>query len=98
MGVPVVSLVDRPPVGRFGAAILGAIGLDDWVTAAPDDYVRRAVRATEDIDALALVRRSLRDRFNMSPLRDASELARQIEGAYRRAWSNACSRLVTAAH
>ena len=31
-GVPVVSLIGRPTVGRFGAAILHAVGLDDWVT------------------------------------------------------------------
>ena len=30
-GVPVVSLAGRPSVGRFGASILHAVGLDDWV-------------------------------------------------------------------
>src|SRR5207248_151493 len=31
MGVPVVSLADRPPVGRFGAAILPHVGLAELV-------------------------------------------------------------------
>jgi len=43
-GVPVLSLSDRPTVGRFGAAILHAVGLDDWATDNADDYVARFVR------------------------------------------------------
>ena len=31
LGVPVVSIADRPSVGRFGASILGCVGLSDWV-------------------------------------------------------------------
>ena len=31
-GVPVVTLAGRPTVGRFGASILHAVGLDDWIT------------------------------------------------------------------
>ena len=42
-GVPVLSLAGRPTVGRFGAAILHAVGLDDWVT--------------NDVDALCGARR-----------------------------------------
>ena len=41
-GVPVLSLAGRPTVGRFGAAILHAVGLDDWVTNDVDAYVARA--------------------------------------------------------
>src|SRR4029077_2290368 len=31
-GVPVVSLAGRPSVGRFGAMILHAVGMDEWVS------------------------------------------------------------------
>ena len=44
-GVPVLTLAGRPTVGRFGAAILHAVGLDDWVTDDVDAYVARAVTA-----------------------------------------------------
>ena len=46
-GVPVVTLAGRPTVGRFGAAILHAAGLDDWVTDTQDAYVARAVTAAQ---------------------------------------------------
>src|SRR4029077_17276319 len=55
-GVPVVSLAGRPTVGRFGIAILHAVGLDDWITSDTDAYVLRAVAATSDLTALAQLR------------------------------------------
>ena len=88
--MPVVSLAGRPTVGRFGAAILHAVGLDDWITSDVDAYVARAVAAAADIDALARLRAELRPRFAASPLRDAAGLAREIEAAYRALWRRWC--------
>ena len=89
-GVPVVSLLGRPTVGRFGAAILHAIGLDDWVTDTVDSYVARAVAAARDLAALTQLRAVLRPRFAASPLRDAVGLARAIEAIYRDLWQAWC--------
>lgn len=86
MGVPVVTLAGRPTVGRFGAAILHAVGLDDWVTAEPQAYVTRAARAAGDLDALERLRAALRPTFRASPLHDASGLARAIEQTYQDLW------------
>jgi protein O-GlcNAc transferase len=83
MGVPVVSLMDRPPVGRFGASILHAVGLDDWSKSDLDAYVACAIEAASDLDRLARLRASLRDRCLASPLNDANGLAREIEAIYR---------------
>jgi predicted O-linked N-acetylglucosamine transferase (SPINDLY family) len=89
-GVPVLSLAGRPTVGRFGAAILHAIGLDDWVTNDIGAYVARAVAASADIAALTRLRGGLRARFAASPLRDAAGLAREIEAVYRTLWRRWC--------
>jgi predicted O-linked N-acetylglucosamine transferase (SPINDLY family) len=85
-GVPVVSLAGRPSVGRFGAMILQAVGMDDWVRCDVDGYVTRCVAAAADLPALAQVRAALRPRFADSPLRDAAGLARLLEAAYRTLW------------
>ena len=91
MGVPVVSLADRPPVGRFGASILGSVGLRDWVAGSVDHYVALAIGAASDRQALARLRAALRDRFRASPLGgDAAALTREIEGVYRRLWRSYC--------
>ena len=88
-GVPVVTLAGRPTVGRFGAAILHAAGLDDWVTADVDAYVARAVAAASDLPGLTALRGALRARLNASPLLDAVGLARVVEAACRMLWEEA---------
>ena len=92
-GVPVVSLAGRPSVGRFGAMILHAVGMDGWVTSNVDEYVARAVAAAADMAALARERSDLRQRVAASPLCDAPGLARHVETAYRdlwNAWARSC--------
>lgn len=83
LGVPVVTRADRPTVGRFGAAILHAIGLDDWITQTDETYVTRATEAANNPNALATLRTNLRARITASPLRDAPSLTRAIEATYR---------------
>ena len=85
-GVPVVSRVGRPTVGRFGASILHAIGLDDWIASDIEAYVARAVAAASDLESLAHLRAELRQRVANSPLREARGLARAIEATYRDLW------------
>jgi protein O-GlcNAc transferase len=92
LGVPVVSLAGRPPVGRFGASILGSVGLDDWVTSDVDSYVARAATAASNLQALAHLRQSLRERFKASPIgTDSIGLAREVEAAYRALWMAFCT-------
>jgi len=85
-GVPVVTLAGRPSVGRFGASILHAVGMDDWVTEDEAAYVARAVAAASDLAALAVTRAGLRGRVAASPLCDAAGLARDVEAAYAMLW------------
>ena len=85
-GVPVISLAGRPSVGRFGAMILHAVAMDDWVASDIDGYVALAIAAASDPAKLALIRASLRPRVASSPLCDAADLARHAEAAYREAW------------
>ena len=92
MGVPVVSLADRPSVGRFGAMILGALGLDDWVMPTVEAYVDRAVAAAADLPALAKLRADLRPRFEASAMFDAPGLARAVEEGYLELWRDWCER------
>jgi predicted O-linked N-acetylglucosamine transferase (SPINDLY family) len=85
-GIPVISLAGRPSVGRFGAMIMHAVGMDDWVSQDVDEYVARAATMAADLPALAQTRTELRSRVTASPLCDATDLARHVEVAYREAW------------
>jgi Flp pilus assembly protein TadD len=55
-----------------------------------DAYVFKAALAARDLDYLAQVRASLRQRFEASALGDAPGLARTMEDGYRRLWRAWC--------
>ena len=92
LGVPTVALADRPSVGRFGASILGAVGLESWVAHSVDDYVAKAVTAARDVKALAKLRAGLRQSMQASPLCDGRGLAAALEKAYGGLWAGYCER------
>jgi predicted O-linked N-acetylglucosamine transferase (SPINDLY family) len=91
MGAPVLTLVDRPPVGRLGASLLGALDLRDWITETDADYIAKAKQAAADLQGLAAIRSGLRVRCEQSQLRDIDGLTRAMEHAYRKAWQNWCA-------
>ena len=90
MGVPVLTLADRPSVGRMGAMILEPLGLTDWIPPDVGAYVAKAVAAAGDVAALQALRAGMRARFLASPLGDAPGLARSMERAYRALWRRWC--------
>jgi len=90
MGVPVLSLRDRPPVGRLGASLLGAIGLHDWIAETGEGYVAKAKSAANDLQALAALRSGLRARCEASELSDIAGLTRAMERLYRMRWQEWC--------
>lgn len=83
-GVPVVTLAgtDRP-VGRMGAALLAALGLEQLVARTTAGYVEAAAALARDAEGLAALRASLRPRMAASALGDGRGLARAMEDAYR---------------
>jgi predicted O-linked N-acetylglucosamine transferase (SPINDLY family) len=92
MGVPVLALTGERSVQRSAASILGALGLDDWVAATAEAYVRRALEHAADGARLAELRRTLRARLRASPLMDEAGFARRMEEAYRTMWRAWCER------
>ena len=81
MGVPVVTLAGERFVGRVGASVLSALGLEELVASDEEGYVARAVALAEDRRRLADLRRSLRPRLAASPLCDAPGYTRTFEAA-----------------
>lgn len=81
MGVPVLSLRARPPLGRFGAALLEPLGLADWLADSVDAYVDLAVAHAAKLEALADLRAGLRARMAGSPFRDEAGFVRAYEDA-----------------
>nr|WP_315190868.1 tetratricopeptide repeat protein [uncultured Albidiferax sp.] len=83
MGLPFVTLADRPSVGRIGSAILHGLGHPEWIAQTEAEYVDKVVALARDLPALAQLRATLRGQMQASPLMDESGFTRQVEQAYR---------------
>lgn len=90
MGVPLVSLSARPPLGRFGWSFLHHAGLADLIATSPANYIDKAVALAADRARLTDLRANLRSRLRASPLTKPRNLARHLELAYHQMWAIAC--------
>ncbi len=88
MGVPVLTLTGDRFLSRQGVGLLMNAGLQDWIAADTDDYVRRAVAHADALGGLSALRQSLRQQVVSSPLFDAQRFSRHFEGAMRGMWTH----------
>ena len=91
MGVPALTLASRPPVGRIGASVMTNIGLSDWVAKDEYEYVDKAESFAKNVEELARLRTSMRERMKASPLMDEAVFARDVESAFENIWHRWCS-------
>lgn len=90
MGVPVVTLAGQTHSSRVGASLLTGLGLDDFITSSPKDYVRSAVQWAQNLEPLSELRSALRERMSKARLCDPKTYARSVEKAYRTLWQDYC--------
>jgi predicted O-linked N-acetylglucosamine transferase (SPINDLY family) len=89
MGVPTLTQSGGATmIARQGAAMLACVGLQDWIASDGADYVAKAVAHAADIDGLAVLRRTLRERVTASALFDAPRFARNLEDAFKLMWQH----------
>jgi protein O-GlcNAc transferase len=88
MGVPTVTRVGETCVGRGGLSQLHQLGLSELAAYSDGAFVDVAVTLAADLPRLAALRgSSLRARLERSALMDGARFARNIENAYRTAWT-----------
>jgi len=83
MGVPILTLASRPPVGRIGTTLMINLGLPEWVAESQEEYIGKACTLAQNTQALAQLRAGMRERMQNSPLMDGPGFARGVEAAYR---------------
>ena len=92
MGIPFVTLAERPSVGRIGSAILQGLGRAEWIAHTEAEYVDKVVALAQDLPRLALLRQMLRPQMQASRLMDEANFVGRVEDAYRamfRRWAEA---------
>ena len=89
MGIPSVTLAGDSPISRAGTALAHAIGLESWVAEDREGYISIAAAAARDLQSLASLRASMRQRMQLK-LTDGARFTRSYEKALRKAWSRWC--------
>jgi len=93
MGVPTLTMAGDTPGSRQGAAILGQLGLEQFVAANVEDLTAKGVYWARHLEELARLRGELRARWQRSPARSPELIATALEKALRRMWERWCAGL-----
>ncbi len=93
MGVPTLTIAGATPGSRQGAAILGQLGLDEFVAADAGDFAAKGRHWACHLDELAALRAGLRDRWQHSPARRPELIAAALERELRHMWKHWCAGL-----
>ena len=81
MGVPVITLRGDHFVSHVSESIAHNAGLAEWVAADEDEYIAKGVAFASDLNALATLRKRLREKVLRQPLFDAERFACFFEEA-----------------
>jgi protein O-GlcNAc transferase len=91
MGVPVITCPGQTFASRHGLTHLSNLQLaDSFVARDHAHYVDLAVRWANDVESLAEIRASLRQRMAASPLCNAPQFAANLMALLRQAWRRWC--------
>ena len=96
MGVPTLTMVGQTLPSRVGAAILGHLGLDQFIAQDEADFMQKGVAIASDIAALGQLRTDMRARLNNSAAGQPALIAAGLENALRSIWQRWCAGLPTA--
>ncbi|MDU6729788.1 MAG: acetylglucosamine transferase, partial [Bradyrhizobium sp.] len=89
-GVPVIALLGRGAASRAAAAIVTAVGLEDWVAEDDDGYIAMAIKHASRPDVLARLRAELPGMVANSAAGNVETYARKVEEGYRLFWRRFC--------
>ena len=92
MGIPFVTLLGRPSVGRIGASVLSGMGRTEWIASSEEEYAQKAVILAHDLEGLQHMRQFMRAEMQASALMDEPAFAQAVERAYRQMWTRYCER------
>ena len=81
MGVPVLTLKGNTMASRQGAMLVSSAGLKDWIVENKDDYVKKAIEFSNNLEELESLRFDLRLKMFDSPITNAEVFARNLENA-----------------
>ena len=86
MGVPVLTVAGKSMVSRQAAAVLSAVGCNEWISSNTVELVSKAKNLIGDRNKLNLIRRGLRNKMSSSELMNHKSLADELGTSFRSWW------------
>lgn len=86
MGVPVLTRTSGRMMGRMGASILSAAGLEDLIAEDDATFVAKGLELVAATDRRQMLRQDLRRRLRVSRLIDGRPFARELEAVFEQAY------------
>ncbi|MBW9107934.1 tetratricopeptide repeat protein [Paraburkholderia phenoliruptrix] len=91
MGVPTVTMPGTSMPSRCGAGWLEQVGLHDFVARDKDEFVKKSIELTRDLDALSALRIGMRERCLGSVPFHPEKVAGGLSIALRTMWQRWCA-------
>nr|WP_286669169.1 FkbM family methyltransferase [Fodinibius salicampi] len=86
MGVPVITMPGPTFAGRHSTTHLINAGLEQWVVDSWDDYTRKAIGLTSNLEELKEWRFKLRNQLLNSPVCDGKRFGAHLSVAFQKMW------------
>jgi len=88
MGVPVLTKKGSRFVSHTTESINYNSGMKDWVAVDENEYLKKAIQFSNDLDHLKSIKKNLRQKALGSPLFNSSLFANQLSDAFWKMWKN----------
>ena len=88
MGVPVLTLKGNRYLYRFGESINLNLEMKDWIASTKQDYIKKAITFSADIEKLSELRNGLRKKSLSSPVFDSDEFSKDFSEVLSGLWKN----------
>ena len=88
MGVPVLTKKGFRFVSHTTESINHNSGMSDWVVSDENEYVKKAIKFSKDLELLTNINKNLRQKALKSPLFNSAVFAKQLNKALWEMWNN----------
>ena len=88
MGVPVLTKKGFKFASRTTESIIHNSGMSDWVANDENEYVKKAIKFSTNLELLTGINKSLRQVALESPLFNSTLFAKQLNNAFWEMWNN----------
>jgi predicted O-linked N-acetylglucosamine transferase (SPINDLY family) len=83
MGIPFITLEDKPALGRLGSSILHGLNKKEWIAKTESEYIEKLIKLASNVKELEHIRKNLREQMHQSPLMDEPGFTKRIENMYK---------------